>query len=220
VIVLDLFCGAGGASVGYARAGYEVVGVDLIPQPSYPFDFVQADALVVDLDGFDLIHASPPCERWSRLSARWGNRADHPNMIADVRRRLAATGVPYVIENVRGAPLLDAVQFCGSGFGLRVRRHRLFESSVAIMSPGCAHGVFPFDLPPARPDRGPARVHSISGHGGNQRATVADWRVALGLDPDHAPSTRELADMIPPAYTESIGDQIAATLRREGTWRN
>lgn len=133
--LLDLFCGVGGASAGYAAAGFEVVGVDLVRQPEYPFTFVLADALTFPLDGFDVVHAGPPCKRWTvarRVAeARFATLFDpHPDLLVPIRARLAAAGVPYVIENVPGTPLLEPVVYCGSSFGLGVRRHRLFESNV------------------------------------------------------------------------------------------
>jgi DNA (cytosine-5)-methyltransferase 1 len=97
--LLDLFCGAGGCSVGYHRAGFEVVGVDINPQPNYPYEFHQADAMTYPLDGFDAIHASPPCQAHSAMSVMW-NAREHPDLVAATRARLVATGLPYVIENV------------------------------------------------------------------------------------------------------------------------
>jgi DNA (cytosine-5)-methyltransferase 1 len=134
--VLDLFCGAGGASMGYHRAGFEVVGVDLVPQPHYPFVFVQADALTYPLDGFEVVVASPPCPGYSRATAfHRGARAKHPLLIEPIRERFKAQGVPYVIENVEGAPLLHPILLCGTMFGLRSIRHRLFESNVPLLQP-------------------------------------------------------------------------------------
>lgn len=133
--LVDLFCGAGGASKGYDLAGFEVVGVDLYPQPNYPFEFHQADALTFDLDGFDYAHASPPCQ----FATAYRRRIDHvkksPNLIPATRARIAH--LPYVIENVATAraELKDPLQLCGSSFGLDVRRHRLFESNMDLSAP-------------------------------------------------------------------------------------
>jgi DNA (cytosine-5)-methyltransferase 1 len=138
--LLDLFSGAGGAAVGYHRAGFEVVGVDLHPQPHYPFEFHQADAMTYPLDGFDAIHASPPCQAYSVANNIHG-RADHPMLIPSVRERLLATGLPYVIENVPRGPLINPVTLCGLTFGLNVKRHRLFESNVFMLSPPCTGHV-------------------------------------------------------------------------------
>ncbi|MGH9692462.1 MAG: DNA cytosine methyltransferase [Candidatus Acidiferrales bacterium] len=124
--LLDLFCCAGGAGVGYNRAGFEVVGVDNKPQPNYPFPFIRADALKLDakfLASFDALHASPPCQSYSDLAKRNGNGHEWPRLIEPVRKMLIKTGLPYVIENVDGAPLLDPVVLCGTMFpNLRVLR--------------------------------------------------------------------------------------------------
>lgn len=197
-ILLDLFCGAGGAGAGYARAGFDVIGVDLSPQPRYPFEFHQADALTWPLDGVAIVHASPPCQRYSALTRRWGSsRPDtHPDLVDPIRQRLIAAGVPYIIENVAGAPLLDAIRLCGSSFGLEVRRHRYFEmTDPPLLVPPCQHS-------------GPAL--QVNGRpGGSSRrdplarfGSVAEWRVGMGIDWMTAP---ELAEAIPPAYTEWIG---------------
>ena len=132
--LLDLFCGAGGAAMGYHRAGFEVVGVDIKPQPHFPFEFHQVDALTYTLDGFDAYHASPPCQRYSCAVNLHNNRDSHPDLIDIVRNILLKTGKHYVIENVPGSPLINPTQLCGSAFGLRVRRHRLFEITFAAVS--------------------------------------------------------------------------------------
>jgi SAM-dependent methyltransferase len=131
--LLDLFCGAGGAAKGYADAGFEVVGVDIEPQPNYPFEFVRADALTFPLDGFDAVHASAPCQAFTVYRNNSAHvRQDHPNLIPQTRERLIASGLPYVIENVPGAPLIDPIQLCGTSFPpLEVRRHRIFERRSA-----------------------------------------------------------------------------------------
>ena len=209
--LLDLYCGAGGASMGYARAGFEVVGVDIEPQPRYPFTFLQADALDVDLDGFDVIHASPPCQRYSDLGRRNGNAHEWPDLIAPTRERLVATGRPYVIENVEGAPLLDPVVLCGTSFpGLRVIRHRLFESNLVLTAPPCRPHplVFTHDRRKrqyGRLDQGTAYV-MVNG-GGN--ATVANKRAAMGIE---WMTGREINEAVPPAYTEHLGRQLAHLL--------
>ncbi|MFJ3785756.1 methyltransferase domain-containing protein [Streptomyces sp. NPDC090093] len=131
--VLDLCCGAGGLSMGYHLAGFEVVGVDINPQPNYPFTFHRADALTYPLDGFDLIHASWPCEHYANVTRWRGNPDDHPDLIGVGRDRLIASGIPWVIENVpetaKAGILRPDYLLCGSQFGLRVRRHRVFETS-------------------------------------------------------------------------------------------
>src|SRR5712671_6083117 len=146
-LAVDLFCKAGGASMGLHRAGYRVIGVDIQPQPHYPFEFVQAHALEppLDLSRFDLIWASPPCQAYTgmqRINTR-SPRRDHPRLIEPVRAMLRGAGKPYIIENVAGAPLIDPIVLCGSMFGLRVRRHRLFECSFWTLRPQCRHDLQP-----------------------------------------------------------------------------
>ena len=147
--LLDLFCGAGGCSVGYERAGFEVVGVDIAPQPRYPFKFHQADALTFPLDGFDAIHASPPCQAHTTMRSMW-NARQHEALISPIRERLIGTGLPYVIENVGGArsEMHSPFVICGASLGLSgathdLARHRLFETNVPLMVSPCAHGSRP-----------------------------------------------------------------------------
>lgn len=210
--LLDLFCGAGGASMGYSRAGFEVVGVDIKPQPRYPFEFHQADAMEFPLDQFSAIHASPPCQAYSTLSALTNNK--YPQLVAPIRKRLVSYGiygVPFVIENVEGAPLKAPVTLCGTMFpGLRVIRHRLFESNVALVAP--AHPKHPLvytrDRRKAhfgRLDQDTAFVQ-VTG-GGN--CSVANAREAMGID---WMTKNELNEAIPPAYTEFIGEALMAHL--------
>jgi len=201
--LLDLFCGAGGASMGYHRAGFEVVGVDIKPMPRYPFEFHQADAMTFPLEGFDVIHASPPCQRYSTMTKRWARSEEHPDLVGPIRSRLLATGVAYVIENVPGAPLADPLTLCGSMFDLGVRRHRIFETSVGMLAPQCNHAA-------------QGRVVGVYGHAGGTSkrdgltfAGVAEWRRAMGID---WMTGDELAESIPPAYTEYIGKQLMAHL--------
>jgi DNA (cytosine-5)-methyltransferase 1 len=209
--LLDLFCGAGGAAVGYHRAGFEVVGVDINPQPHYPFEFHQGDAMTWPLDGFDAIHASPPCQFASAASHVWnGRRARpeerHPNLIPQTRARLRATGLPWVIENVPRAErwLLNPLMLCGSMFDTRVYRHRLFECNPAIYFPPmmCNHS---FAMPASKgayhvlDDDHPfitAVGHNFSAESG-RRAMLIDWM-----------TRDEMAQAIPPAYTEWIGAQL------------
>jgi DNA (cytosine-5)-methyltransferase 1 len=208
--LLDLFCGAGGAAMGYHRAGFEVVGVDITPQPRYPFEFHQGDAMTWPLDGYDAIHASPPCKRFTDLAHMW-NRLEHPDLLTPTRERLTANGHPWVIENVEGAPMSNFITLCGSAFGLtttraELRRHRRFESSIEwpVFIPACAHG--------AR-----SRVIGVyGGHGRDRRRRVngqdfptTDRRSAMGID---WMTGEELNQAIPPAYTEWIGAQLLAEL--------
>jgi len=203
--LLDLFCGAGGASMGYHRAGFDVVGVDLHHQPRYPFQFVQADALTFTLDGFDAIHASPPCQRFSK-SVDIADRAKHPDLIAATRDRLVTTGLPYVIENVPQAPLIDPVRICGSAFGpdvLQVARHRLFESNVPLAGLPCRHELYVPQYPPAWNRKNPLRFVAVSG--GWQHLSLEERGRAMGID---WMKDTELSESIPPAYTEYVGRQL------------
>ena len=201
-IALDLFCKAGGASMGLHRAGFDVVGVDIEQQPRYPFRFIQADALNLpfDLHNFDFIWASPPCQAYVAFNAVW-NRSkprNHPRLIEPVRALLGAGGVPYVIENVVGAPLRNAIRLCGSSFGLKVRRHRLFEASFPIASPPCAHGTErPIGVYGDHP-----QGHYGDGYRMPRAKSVAEASAAMDID---WMVWRELTQAIPPAYAEHIG---------------
>ena len=211
--LLDLFCGAGGAAMGYYRTGrFEVVGVDIKPQPNYPFKFFQDDALMFLRDHFDdfppfhAIHASPPCQRWS---SKTKDRDAHPDLITPLRPLLEATGLPYVIENVPAAPLLNPILLCGSMFGLGVRRHRHFETntspSVRTMELRCKHKSQPKRY--RLYDHGKwylsSVVHVFGTGGGKGRE---HWQEAMGIDWTNG--TDELREAIPPAYTELIGHQL------------
>jgi DNA (cytosine-5)-methyltransferase 1 len=219
-LLLDLFCGAGGAAMGYHRAGFDVIGVDIKPQPRYPFTFFRADAtrptLILSdplveslfrLDEFAAIHASPPCQRYSDLAKRNGNADDWPDLVGPTRELLRATGLPYVIENVEGAPLIDPVTLCGTMFpGLRVLRHRLFESNIPLTAP--PHGdhplVFTHDKRKAHHGKLDQDTSFVQVTGGGN-ATVANKRSAMGIDWMNG---HELNEAIPPAYTEFIGRQL------------
>jgi DNA (cytosine-5)-methyltransferase 1 len=206
--LLDLFCGAGGCAVGYYRAGFDVVGVDHEPQPRYPFRFVQADALeFVAAHGreYDVIHASPPCQGYSRTQRIWGNT--YPDLLGQTRAALLATGRLWVIENVEEAPM-GGVLLCGTMFGLRVLRHRRFESPALTLGPsgGCRHPRGNRCAKAGRPVR-PGQFVSVAGNiSGVKLAGKAmgiDWMVR-----------RELVQAIPPAYTEWVGRQLLAALQR------
>lgn len=201
--LLDLFCGAGGAAMGYHRAGFEVVGVDIEMQPHYPFEFHQADAMTFPLDGFDLVHASPPCQAYSTLT---DNKNRHPDLYDRVRRRLRLHGRPWVIENVIGAPYDQGVVLCGSMFGLRVRRHRNFETSFLIL-----------DAPPCRHSE-QGRPITVTGSGGgafahSDKGVKAKWPDYMGME---WATPSECAQAIPPAYTEWIGQRAIELLSRRG----
>jgi DNA (cytosine-5)-methyltransferase 1 len=210
--LLDLFCCAGGAGVGYARAGFEVVGVDIVPRPSYPYEFIQADAMGLDpqfIASFDAIHASPPCQSYSDLAKRNGNGHEWPRLIEPVRNMLRASGRPYVIENVEGSPLLNAVVLCGTMFpGLRVLRHRLFEANFPIVAP--PHKKHPkvhtFDKRKSHFGKTNEWTDFVQVTGGGN-CTLAAAREAMGID---WMTKGEINEAIPPAYTELIGRQLMA----------
>jgi DNA (cytosine-5)-methyltransferase 1 len=211
---LDLCCSAGGTTRGYHRAfpDAHITGVDIAPQPHYIGDeFVQADALAFPLDGFDLIHASPPCQRYSDLAKRNGNADAWPDLIPAIRERLKGSLAHYVIENVEGAPLRDPVMLCGTMFpGLRVLRHRLFEANFPIQAP--PHGRHPLVFTHDKRKRHYGLLDQDSSFvqvtgGGN--ATVANKAAAMDI---FWMTGAELNEAIPPAYTEHIGNQFAATL--------
>ena len=206
--LLDLFCGAGGAAMGYHRAGFaDIVGVDIKPQKRYPFEFVQGDALEYVAEHgheFDMIHASPPCQRYSVTRSIHGNGDSHPDLVLATRAALQATGKPWVIENVPGAPLINPLILCGTMFPvLRVYRHRLFECNPPIyFAPGqCNHA---FTMPPSK-----GMYHTLDKYefitcvGHNFQAESG--RVAMDID---WMTRDELAQAIPPAYTEYIGGQM------------
>jgi DNA (cytosine-5)-methyltransferase 1 len=206
--LLDLFCGAGGAGMGYHRAGFEVVGVDNHPMPRYPFEFHQADALeylAAHGHEFDAIHASPPCQGYSVTQRIHGY--EYPLLIEDVRALLIETGKPYIIENVMAAPMENPTVLDGRMFGLKVIRQRQFETNWFLLAP-----------PPER-----VKVYTHSGKGysahrnGATHITVAghnydfnDGKAAMKID---WMTKDELAEAIPPAYTEFIGRQLVKHLQ-------
>ena len=204
--LLDLFCGAGGAGVGYHRAGFDVTGVDHVSQPRYPFpDFHIDDALAYLEDyghTFDAIHASPPCQSFTAYRRKGHGVGDgYPDLIEPVREMLVGLGLPYVIENVGGAPLHQPIRLCGSSFGLDVRRHRFFESNVPMAPPPCDHG---WQTPRFTPASNRTNLR--------RTVEVGVWRIpldvqqrAMGIDWMTLP---ELSEAIPPAYSEWIGTQL------------
>lgn len=220
--ILDLFCKAGGCSVGYRRAGFEVEGVDIEPQPNYPFKFTQMDALeylrTQDLSRFDAIHASPPCQRNSKLKslgmARNGSykAESYPDLIGPVRELLESSGKPYVIENVVGAQLINPITLCGAMFELKVYRHRLFESNIMLFEPD--HLPHDDSTPNAGNGISPKGFISVCGTGGVRGMTSIEiieyWSMAMGID---WMNRKELAQAIPPAYTEWIGLQLLEYIR-------
>jgi DNA (cytosine-5)-methyltransferase 1 len=212
--LLDLFCGAGGAAMGYYRAGFDVVGVDIKPQPRYPFEFHQADALefcAAHGTEFDVIHASPPCQAYSITRNLKTSRSNHPDLVALTRENLRATGLPFVIENVPGAPLVNPLMLCGSMFGLGVIRHRLFETNpVFWFAPmTCKHGdVLPMWWKSRRKALAAGRTFEYITVAGKS-FLMHEAKTAMGIDW----MTREgIAQAIPPAYTEYIGRLLLAAL--------
>jgi outer membrane biosynthesis protein TonB len=208
--LLDLFCGAGGASAGYHAAGFDVFGVDLAEQPDYPFPFLRVDALTVDLTGFDIVHASPPCQRWCTATPPH-RRVDHPDLLAPVRDRLVtALSMPdgpagYVIENVPGAPLHHPVVVCGDTLRLGVRRHRLFESNLPLAGTGCHHDRTTTPVPVYGSYGQRGRRNHVDGE--TSHHNTAHARAAMGIDWMPWPA---LTQAIPPAYTWWLGVQLAA----------
>lgn len=203
--LLDLYCGAGGAAVGYHRAGFEVVGVDIRPQPHYPFEFHQADAMTYPLDGFDAIHASPPCQAYSWAAKRWDRtRVD---LVDATRQRLMKSEAPYVIENVVGAPLRRPILLCGQMFGLGVIRHRLFEMDWGSL-------IWVPDHPPCSGLVKAGKASTVAGHGGETRkgrGSLAQKQADMGID---WMTLDELNQAIPPAYTEWIGRELMSVIER------
>lgn len=202
---LDLFCGAGGAAMGLSRAGFEVVGVDIRPQPRFPFDFHQADAMTVDLRGFDLIWASPPCQRYCALATR-EDLSGYPDLVAPIRGRLEESGALYVIENVPGSPVRPDVTLCGAMFGLRSYRHRLFEANFAIEQPD--HPKHEVRVNRRGENR---REHWARGGFLTVTGDVGTYcgPEAMGID---WMTGAEMSEAIPPAYAEHIGKAaLAAT---------
>jgi len=204
--LLDLFCGAGGASAGYAQAGFEVTGVDVKHGKRYPFTYIRGDVRdyleKAFLDQFDVITASPPCQTHSstkHLRIAQGKSTNKIDMIPEVRKALIASGKPYVIENVPGSPLINPVQLCGSAFKLKVRRHRLFESNLKLQGTQCFHKEQgkPVGIYGSMRDEIPGGGHTAKTMSEAEQAMGIDWMI-----------WGELVESIPPAYTQFIGEQI------------
>lgn len=216
-VLIDLCCKAGGASKGYADAGFRVVGIDNEPQPQYPYEFVQADIrelTAADLLAYDpvAVVGSPPCKMHT-VMRRLAHR-HHVDLIPDTRALMQATGLPYVIENVPGAPLIDPITLCGSMFGLPVRRHRLFElGGWAVGQPACRHTEQEASSPgyPYRRSGGRTEISPVViMHGsGNHGVDIAGRRAAMGID---WMTSANLSQAIPPAYAQFIGEQLRAEL--------
>ncbi len=215
-ILLDLFCGAGGAGEGYSRAGFRVVGVDIAPQPDYPHEFHRWDALdFLRKHGrsFDAVHASPPCQASCALTKGTNRGRQYLDLIPETRAALAALDVPTVIENVQGADVRRDLTLCGETFGLGVIRHRYFElSGFSAQQPrhrkhrgrvsGYRHGQW-FDGP----------YVAVYGEGGG-KGTVPEWQAAMGID--WTVERKSIAEAVPPAYTHYVGLHIRAHLLTAG----
>jgi DNA (cytosine-5)-methyltransferase 1 len=205
--LLDLFCGAGGASKGYAMAGFEVTGVDLKHGKRYPYTYIRADAMKVLQDKkfikqFDVIHASPPCQTFSRtkhLRDAQGNTTSKQDLLEPVRNLLIESGKPYIIENVPGSPLIRPVQLCGSSFDLKVRRHRLFESNISLVGARCYHKK------QGRPIGVYGSLRDNIPSGGKTAESIEEARESMGID---WMIWKELVEAIPPVYTKYIGEQV------------
>lgn len=203
--LLDLYCKAGGASKGYADAGFEVVGVDIKKQKRYPYEFIQSDVLELNLDfikKFDVIHASPPCQTHSitrNLRIAQGKSTDKIDLIPQTREMLIKSGKPYIIENVMGAPLNNPVLLCGSAFGLKVRRHRIFESNVKLIGTKCDHKS------QGRPVGVYGSMRDEIPNGGRTATSLEEARMAMDID---WMLWGDLVEAIPPAYTYWLGKQM------------
>lgn len=200
LLALDLFCGGGGAGMGLHRAGFTVTGIDINPQPLYPFKFIQGDALEADLDGFDLVWASPPCHAYSILNRNMHrNAAEKPDLLEATRQKLEEWGGPWIIENVKGSPVKTHCMLCGTMFGLKITRHRYFEANfdLPVLLSGCDHSNV-YD-----PYNGPGRTPEKF-----QQAMGIDW---LPLACGHARKrgvTGDLNNAIPPAFSEFLANHF------------
>lgn len=215
--ILDLFCGAGGAAMGLHRVWpkAKIIGVDIKPQPRYPFRFIRADAMTFPLDGYDFIWASPPCQGYSWTSHIYNCQSrPYPRLIEPLRSRLA--GYRYVIENVKGAPLLNPTEICGTALGIKVRRHRLFESSLPLrFSLPCRHGA-DFGVYAGKVTRiGTRKTPYVAGSGRThwrpETATLAEGQAAMGIN---WMKLNELSQAVPPAYSEWIAREYVTKFTR------
>lgn len=212
--LLDLYAGAGGAAKGYQRAGFHVTGIDNRPQPNYCGDaFHQADALeflAKHGSDFAVIHSSPPCQRYTLGKHIHQSGERHPDLVAPTRKLLEKTGRPWVIENVPQAPLHRPVVLCGLMFGLRVLRHRLFESNLALLAP--AHRKHPKgNLTNSKSGYSTDAYPFITCAGHNFVRTAG--MAAMGID--WHMTREEVANAVPPAFAEYIGRQLLRVCQRE-----
>lgn len=212
----DMFCGGGGASWGLHKAGFEVIGVDINPQPYYPFKFIQADALTFDVSDANFVWASPPCQGYSNHVTSFDSPyvrsrgRGEPQLIESIRYKLHDSGLPYVIENVYSAKLhmVNPGMLCGTMFGLPIPRHRLFESPCAIQFP--EHGKCRGIAKKFAEENGwEYRDMSVTGKG-RHSGTSDRWMQIMGIE--HRMSQHNIAESIPPAYSEFIGKQVMEML--------
>lgn len=225
-LLLDLFCGAGGAAMGYFLAGFEIIGIDINPQPEYPFRFIQADVLTARIPWhkIDAVHASPPCQIHSVTASMSAGRStrQHVNLIPETRRMLVRSGKPYIIENVPGAPLIDPVLLCGSMFNLHthnyeLKRHRLFESNMEFIQPDCqcgnkravstkyAHGSYRKSAVSVLGHGGLYRKVGEYGKQGRRESTPPRGLCVQLMGMPWVTRYDALAQAIPPAYTAWLG---------------
>lgn len=207
---LDLFCCQGGAAMGLYRAGYEVTGVDIKPQPRYPFRFIQADAMGIDWTGYDLIWASPPCQRYSVMTPVV-YKDNHSDLLPVVLERLRAQETPYIVENVEGTQKLmrNPIYLCGTMFGLNIWRHRWFElgnTDAFFLLPPCNHSGIPV-LITGRGMRGVAAGKKRPG-----RVAIDIKRDAIGID---WMTSDGITEAIPPCYSEFLAQQMLLDRERE-----
>lgn len=224
--VLDLFCGGGLAADGYRRLGWDITGVDIKPQPNYPYEFIQGDAIeyfkTADLSQYNFIHASPPCQLFTRAghlrTAQGSKSKEEVDLLTPTLAMLADLPIPWVVENVEGARTImpaDSVKICGSYFFLAVQRHRLFASNMKIHGTECHHDRFPIDSTTGKPR--PWGVYHVPGdsipkggrtaYNAEHAAKLFDLRRSLPWD--------EIKEGFPPAYTHFIGQQIGDLLSWE-----
>jgi DNA (cytosine-5)-methyltransferase 1 len=191
--LLDLFCGAGGCSMGYFMSGFDVTGIDIKEQVRYPFKFIKGDAFDIDLNQYDVIHASPPCQGYSitkHIRKNEGKCYDY--LIEKTREFLKKSGKLYVIENVNHAPLINPLMLSGNMFGLKVKRVRLFESNIYLIRPsqyylgGIVH----------------KKIFDVTGNSGG---TIQEWREAMGVN---WMIKKEITQAVPPVYTDWVGTQL------------
>ena len=217
--IADLFCGAGGAGMGLHRAGFEVVGFDIKPQPRYPFELHQADALTVDLSGFDAVWASPPCQFYSRLRhLPWLKDRVYWRSIPPTREACQSSGKPYIIENVADArwDMDVAATLCGKTFGLHLFRHRCFETSWFLLAP--PHERHTEFIAAGRATLR-KRHHGLNGWGGpaGHQGGIERHKAQMGID---WMTSAELAQAVPPAYSEYLGKELRRALTAPDTKRS